>query len=73
MEYNSAFKGSTGFQYQYKLVIRLFMKHNFISQIKCRVGEETRAVKQSWNKVKVKCTLVQALRLCTGHMAHTGE
>jgi hypothetical protein len=23
-------------------------------------------------KEKVKCTLVQALRLCTGHMAHRG-
>jgi len=25
---------------------------------------------QTLSKVKVKCTLVQALRLCTGHMAH---
>jgi len=24
-------------------------------------------------KVKVKCTLVQALRLCTGHTAHRGS
>ena len=24
-------------------------------------------------KVKVKCTLVQALRLCTGRTAHRGE
>ena len=24
-------------------------------------------------KVKVKCTLVQALRLCTGRMAHRGS
>jgi hypothetical protein len=24
-------------------------------------------------KVKVKCTLVQALRLCTGRTAHTGS
>ena len=24
-------------------------------------------------KKKVKCTLVQALRLCTGHMAHRGS
>jgi len=24
-------------------------------------------------KVKVKCTLVQALRLCTGHMAYRGN
>ena len=24
-------------------------------------------------KVKVKCTLVQGLRLCTGHTAHTGS
>jgi len=24
-------------------------------------------------KSKVKCTLVQALRLCTGHMAHRGS
>ena len=30
----------------------------------------------SWNRVydsQVKCTLVQALRLCTGHMAHRGS
>jgi hypothetical protein len=25
------------------------------------------------NKVKVKCTLVQALRLCTGRTAHRGS
>ena len=25
------------------------------------------------NQVKVKCTLVQALRLCTGRTAHRGE
>jgi hypothetical protein len=24
-------------------------------------------------KVKIKCTLVQALRLCTGHTAHRGS
>jgi hypothetical protein len=27
----------------------------------------------SYEKVKVKCTLVQALRLCTGSMAHRGS
>jgi hypothetical protein len=26
-----------------------------------------------WGWVKVKCTLVQALRLCTGHTAHRGS
>jgi hypothetical protein len=26
-----------------------------------------------WTKVKVKCTLVQALRLCTGRTAHRGS
>jgi len=26
-----------------------------------------------WGKVKVKCTLVQALRLCTGRTAHRGS
>ena len=28
---------------------------------------------QSCGKKKVKCTLIQALRLCTGRMAHTGS
>ena len=27
----------------------------------------------SWTKVKVQCTLVQALRLCTGRTAHRGS
>jgi len=26
-----------------------------------------------WIKVKIKCTLVQALRLCTGRTAHRGS
>jgi len=27
----------------------------------------------AFSKTKVKCTLVQALRLCTGRMAHRGR
>jgi len=29
--------------------------------------------RKAWMKVKVKCTLVQALRLCTGRAAHRGS
>ena len=29
--------------------------------------------KHELNKVKVKCTLVEALRLCTGRTAHRGS
>jgi hypothetical protein len=43
-------------------------------KVKFTLEQATKA--QRWStgiKVKVKCTLVQVLRLCTGHTAHRGS
>ena len=39
----------------------------------CVLVQTDWTVQQQHDKVKVKVTLVQALRLCTGRMAHTGS
>ena len=38
-----------------------------------RIEEELFLISRQTVKVKVKCTLVQALRLCTGYTAHRGS
>ena len=37
------------------------------------LGSDARHVSWKWGKVKVKVTLVQAMRLCTGRTAHRGS
>ena len=44
------------------------------SGIRDKERKKKRTTLVSWNrKSKVKCTLVQELKLCTGHMAHRGS
>jgi len=46
----------------------------FFSEVKCAITNATVIVTyQISYKVKVKVTLVQALRLCTGRTAHRGS
>ena len=48
-------------QYQWSCLVNFLVIQNFIQVV-------------IWvKKNKVKCTLVQALRLCTGRMAHRGS
>jgi hypothetical protein len=50
-------------------------KHGSTTSLKAAVqpGHWLRALIYNNNKVKIKFTLVQALRLSTGHMAHRGS
>jgi len=82
MGFNSGFKGLSGLV---KIVVRKIQVHNkqwnaFVGYL-CILDPQKRFPTYSVLvfqhkfvfKVKVKCTLVQALRLCTGRTAHRGS
>jgi hypothetical protein len=64
MEFNSALGG-------------LILKHNEnmskLERMRREENSNTKDLSSDKVKVKVKCTLVQALTLCTGRMAHRGS
>jgi len=48
-------------------------RENFIKRAVERITTDRRNGRWMLKKVKVKCTLVQVLRLCTGRTAHRGS
>jgi hypothetical protein len=60
--------------WQNELLISKHVTFEFPTAVLLRIQVSLEVMLHNWvSKGKVKCTLVQALRLCTGHMAHRGS
>ena len=58
---------------KYKITERKRGRERGRNFVKRRKIVESDSQRQCSRKVKIKCTLVQALRLCTGRTAHRGS